>query len=69
MKPLFVVGTDTGIARARALFAADATIVRYPLDFSFAVRRFLNRVRPDAVGLVELEVWPQFVRACVRREA
>ncbi|MEM7755664.1 MAG: glycosyltransferase N-terminal domain-containing protein [Planctomycetota bacterium] len=63
------VGTDTGIARARALFAADATIVRYPLDFSFAVRRFLNRVRPDAVGLVELEVWPQFVRACVRREA
>jgi len=64
---VLAVGTDTGLARARALFAADAAIVRYPLDFSFAVRRFLDRVRPDAVGLVELEVWPQFVAACARR--
>jgi 3-deoxy-D-manno-octulosonic-acid transferase len=60
--------TDTGLARARALFAASCAVVRYPLDFSWAVRRFLDAVRPDAVALVELEVWPNFIRACTRRE-
>lgn len=58
------VTTDTGIARAMALFAGTAAIVRYPLDFSWSVRRFLDAVRPDVVGLVELEVWPNFVAAC-----
>ncbi|MBX3386617.1 MAG: hypothetical protein KF768_08605 [Phycisphaeraceae bacterium] len=71
------VGTDTGIARARALFAdarnpeaciGPERIVRYPLDFSSAVNRFLDAVRPDAVGLVELELWPNFVAECARRE-
>ncbi|MEL7472118.1 MAG: glycosyltransferase N-terminal domain-containing protein [Planctomycetota bacterium] len=61
------VGTDTGIERARSLFADSCEVVRYPLDFSFAVRRFLDAVRPDAVALVELEVWPEFARMCRRR--
>ncbi|MCC6678042.1 MAG: hypothetical protein IT436_12945 [Phycisphaerales bacterium] len=61
------VGTDTGIARARQLFDGRAAIVRYPLDFSAAVRRFLDAVRPDAVALVELELWPNFIRECGRR--
>lgn len=68
------VGTDTGIARARELFDGDgtaaasrATVVRYPLDFSRSVRRFLDAVRPHAVGLVELELWPNFIRECERR--
>lgn len=61
--------TDTGLARARALYAEmeRVWVVRYPLDFSPAVERFLDAVRPDAVALVELEVWPNFVRACARR--
>ncbi len=59
--------TDTGIARARATYAGRAQVVRYPLDFSRSVRRFLDAVRPDAVALVELELWPNFVRACRRR--
>ncbi len=62
------VGTDTGLERARALFTFGGTpVVRYPLDFSAAVRRFLDAVRPSAVGLVELEVWPNFITACTRR--
>jgi len=59
--------TDTGLCRARALFEESCRVVRYPLDFSWSVRRFLDAVRPDAVALVELEVWPNFVRACERR--
>lgn len=61
------VGTDTGIARAHQLFDGRAHVVRYPLDFSAAVRRFLDAVNPDAVGLVELELWPNFIKACRRR--
>ncbi|MEX2387681.1 MAG: glycosyltransferase N-terminal domain-containing protein, partial [Phycisphaeraceae bacterium] len=59
--------TDTGHARACQLFADKHTVVRYPLDFTFAVRRFLDRVQPDAVALVELEIWPNFAAACQRR--
>lgn len=77
--------TDTGLARARALFGGEegcasagggagggaglhaVQVARYPLDFSASVARFLDVVRPDAVALVELEVWPNFVGACERR--
>lgn len=59
--------TDTGLARARELFAKQAIVLRYPLDLSRSVRRFLEAVRPDVVGLVELEVWPNFVKECERR--
>lgn len=58
--------TDTGFARARTLFGATHPVVRYPLDFSFAVRRFLRRVRPGVVTLVELEVWPNFTARCAK---
>ena len=61
--------TDTGTARAKALYADTARVVtlRYPLDFSWAVRRFLAAVKPNLIALVELEVWPNFVRAAARR--
>jgi len=60
--------TDTGLQRALDLFGKSCPVVRYPLDFSRSVRRFLDAVRPTAVGLVELEVWPNFIRECVRRD-
>lgn len=68
--------TDTGLKRAGELFGSmrqpepgrhAVYVVRYPLDFSWSVRRVLDAVRPDAVALVELEVWPNFVKACAKR--
>jgi 3-deoxy-D-manno-octulosonic-acid transferase len=59
--------TDTGFARATDLFGREHCVVRYPLDFSFAVGQFLDRIEPDAVALVELEVWPNFTAVCHRR--
>ncbi len=67
VEPVVSVTTDTGWARARALYTGVCPVVRYPLDFSWAVRRFLDAVQPDAVALVELELWPHFVGACVTR--
>jgi 3-deoxy-D-manno-octulosonic-acid transferase len=68
-KPRIVIATttNTGAERARRLFADAHVVVRYPLDFSFAVDRFLGRIRPDVVALVELEVWPNFTSMCARR--
>jgi 3-deoxy-D-manno-octulosonic-acid transferase len=59
--------TDTGFARAQAIFAPAHRVVRYPFDVSQSVRRFLDSVDPDVVALVELEVWPNFTAACAER--
>ena len=49
--------TDTGFARACQLYGAER-VFRYPLDFSWMVRRAMERIRPSMIVLVELEVWP-----------
>lgn len=67
VEPIVAAMTDTGIARAESLFRDRCPVVRFPFDSSTAVRRLLDRVQPDAVGLVELEVWPNFLGACERR--
>lgn len=59
--------TNTGCERAQSLFEGSHRVVRYPLDFSFAVNRFMRSVRPDVVVLVELEVWPNFLRGAAAR--
>lgn len=59
--------TDTGLKRATELYGQTCDVRRYPLDATFAVRRFLDTVRPDVVGLTELELWPNFVAACRAR--
>jgi 3-deoxy-D-manno-octulosonic-acid transferase len=61
------VTTDTGLQRAEELFGKDHTVTRYPLDFGFAVRRFLKRVKPNIFALVELEVWPNCIGISEKR--
>lgn len=58
--------TNTGLEMVHRHFA-HAHPFYFPLDFTWAIRRTLERIRPDAVALVELELWPQFVKAVHRR--
>jgi 3-deoxy-D-manno-octulosonic-acid transferase len=58
--------TDTGQDVARRLYPQLA-VVRFPLDFSPLVTRFLAGVDPECVILIELELWPSFLRVCNRR--
>ena len=58
--------TVTGQDVARKRFGAD-NVVYYPHDFSFAVKQFLDRVRPDVIVLMELEVWPNMTAEAVHR--
>jgi len=55
--------TTTGLDVAAKRFGADQTFP-CPLDFTWAVNRVLDRVRPDLLVLGELELWPNLL-ACV----
>jgi len=54
--------TTTGLDVAAKRFGPDQTFP-CPLDFTWAVNRVLDRVRPDLLVLGELELWPNLL-AC-----
>ena len=58
--------TTTGLEVAAKRFAEDHTFP-CPLDFTWAVDRVLDRVRPDLLVLGELELWPTMVAHTRRR--
>jgi 3-deoxy-D-manno-octulosonic-acid transferase len=60
----FVVSTTsrTGYELASSKYA-DLTVVYCPLDFSWAVRTAMRRIRPTLLVLAELELWPNLILA------
>jgi len=62
---LITTTTTTGYEVACRQFPQH-TVAYWPLDFSWAVQRALRQLRPTAVVLVELELWPNFLR-CARQ--
>ena len=56
--------TTTGLEVAARRFGPERSFP-CPLDFTWAVNRVLDRVRPDLVVLGELDLWPNLL-ACVR---
>jgi 3-deoxy-D-manno-octulosonic-acid transferase len=54
--------TDTGQALARKLFGAES-VFYFPLDFGFAVRRWMSALRPELIVIAETEFWPNFLRS------
>lgn len=56
--------TDTGLAEARRHFA---NVIPWPFDFTWAVGRALDSVRPSLIVLAEAELWPNFLRAAKNR--
>lgn len=58
--------TSTGYAMARMVYPG-ARVIYYPIDFGLFPRRALDRIRPDCVLLMELEIWPNFLQAAACR--
>ncbi|MBU6149725.1 MAG: 3-deoxy-D-manno-octulosonic acid transferase, partial [Verrucomicrobia bacterium] len=54
--------TETGHAEAKRILAKADGHFLLPLDFSWAMRRFFKRLRPDVVILVESEFWLHFLK-------
>lgn len=53
--------TPTGSERVRALFGERVFHVYAPWDLPCAVRRFLARVRPSLLLIMETELWPNML--------
>ena len=65
---IFSTVTETGQQMARKIIAADQ-IIYFPLDFSWCINRVLKQVEPDAVAIMETELWPNFIRMVDRQES
>jgi len=57
--------TRTGQALARERFGEER-VFYYPLDFAWAVQRYLRKLHPSALVLMESELWPRMLHECAR---
>ncbi|HKE00327.1 MAG TPA: glycosyltransferase N-terminal domain-containing protein [Planctomycetota bacterium] len=64
--PLVTSTTPAGIAEAARLFPDLARAV-FPIDLATCPSRFLGRAEPSSIVLLELELWPTFLRAAASR--
>ncbi|TWU63124.1 3-deoxy-D-manno-octulosonic acid transferase [Crateriforma conspicua] len=62
---LVSTSTDTGFDLAVDRFGADRVFF-CPLDFSWAVKSTIRRLRPRMLVLTELELWPNLIRCSER---
>ena len=59
--------TRTGQELARRSVSDVDGVFYFPFDWTFAVRRTLDIVRPRMFLMVETEIWPNLLRECRRR--
>ncbi len=60
--------TITGSERVRATFGEQVFHVYVPYDAPIFVRRFLNKIKPKALMVLETELWPNILAICKRRK-
>lgn len=65
---LVTTTTPTGSARVRAALGDGVAHCYAPYDFPHAVHRFLDRVQPALLILMETELWPNLLHGCARRK-
>ena len=60
--------TNTGIEVAKKHYP-HKRVFYFPLDFSCVTSRVIKKIRPSVILLMELEVWPNFIRAAEKEGA
>ncbi len=53
--------TDTGQKLAQKQFGSE-NVFYFPIDFAFAIRPYLNTLKPTLIVIAETEFWPNFLR-------
>lgn len=53
--------SQTGMNLAEKLFGNDYSVFYCPLDFSWAVSKSVQRLKPDLLVLAEQELWPNLI--------
>ena len=59
--------TPTGSTQIRSIFGQSVFHVYVPYDVPGAIKRFLQRVKPQAVMIMETEIWPNLIHICWKR--
>jgi 3-deoxy-D-manno-octulosonic-acid transferase len=59
--------TPTGLAQVQKQWAGAVRAVYLPLDTHGACYRFLSRLQPRLIVLLEREIWPNLLHACEMR--
>lgn len=65
---LITTMTPTGSDQVRSLFGGQVEHCYLAYDFSSAINRFLDRIHPDMVMVMETEMWPNLFHACFTRK-
>jgi len=66
---LVTTTTPTGSAQLRRLYGDDQLAHCYfPYDLPHVVARFLNRVKPELVVIMETELWPNLYHQCAQQQ-
>lgn len=60
--------TPTGSQRVKAVFGEQIFHTYLPYDLPDAIARFLRRIRPKLLILMETELWPNLLYACQQRK-
>ena len=61
---LVTTTTPTGSDRVKALFAERVAHVYFPYDLPDIIARFIKRINPQALIIVETEIWPNLFAKC-----
>ena len=64
---VMTTSTRTGWEAARRLLPPGDSVLFPPLDLPWVCRRFLRRIRPNALVVLETELWPNLFREAKRR--
>ena len=54
------VTTPSGLKVAKKEFP-ELKVINAPFDFSFTIKRFLKKIKPEVIVLNELELWPNWI--------
>ncbi len=54
--------TKAGNDLAKKIFRDSATVIYFPLDLSFVVKRIVDKIRPKLYIMVETEIWPNLLK-------
>jgi 3-deoxy-D-manno-octulosonic-acid transferase len=64
----FTASTLTGFQTAERIFGnRSIDLAYYPLDWIVSIQMVANRIEPDAVLLIETDIWPNFLTAMHQR--
>ncbi|BBN60660.1 3-deoxy-D-manno-octulosonic acid transferase [Hydrogenovibrio marinus] len=59
---LLTTNTPTGYALIQTLFKQNVSYAYCPLDYPYAIRRFLRTYAPEKLWVIETEIWPNLYR-------